>query len=82
LIESGREHGTLTPEYIALAFDELDLDTGQLDEFYAALEELQRVGRGRGAAVIRGVVVEWRLVDIVAEHVDLRLREQRPRFAG
>jgi RNA polymerase primary sigma factor len=41
LIESGRENGTLTPEDIALAFDELDLDTGQLDEFYAALEEQQ-----------------------------------------
>jgi RNA polymerase primary sigma factor len=41
LIESGREHGTLTAEDIALALGELDLDTGQLDEFYAALEEQQ-----------------------------------------
>jgi RNA polymerase primary sigma factor len=41
LLESGRESGTLTAEDIALAFDELDLDTGQLDDFYAALEEQQ-----------------------------------------
>jgi RNA polymerase primary sigma factor len=41
LIESGRENGTLTAEDIALAFDDLDLDAGQLDEFYAALEEQQ-----------------------------------------
>jgi RNA polymerase primary sigma factor len=41
LLETGRESGTLSAEDIALAFDELDLDTGQLDEFYAALEEQQ-----------------------------------------
>jgi RNA polymerase primary sigma factor len=41
LIESARESGTLTAEEIALAFDELDLDTGQLDDFYHALEEQQ-----------------------------------------
>jgi RNA polymerase primary sigma factor len=41
LLESGREAGSLTAEDIALAFDELELDAGQLDEFYAALEEQQ-----------------------------------------
>jgi RNA polymerase primary sigma factor len=41
LIEAGREHGSVSVEEIALAFDELDLDTAQLDEFYAALEEQQ-----------------------------------------
>ena len=41
LIEAGREHGALTAEDIALAFDELELEPGQLDEFYAALEEQQ-----------------------------------------
>src|SRR5690242_13824621 len=41
LIESGRESGSLTTEEIALAFDELDLETGQLDDFYQALEEQQ-----------------------------------------
>ena len=32
--------GSLSSEEIALALDELDLDTGQLDDFYRALEEL------------------------------------------
>ena len=41
LIESARESGSLTTEEIALAFDELDLETGQLDDFYQALEEQQ-----------------------------------------
>jgi len=41
LLEAGRATGTLTAEEIALAFDELDLDAGQLDDFYHALEELQ-----------------------------------------
>src|ERR1700747_3454095 len=33
--------GSLSTEEIALAIDELDLDAGQLDDFYHALEELQ-----------------------------------------
>src|SRR5579862_1031938 len=33
--------GSLSQEEIALALDELDLDAGQLDDFYHALEELQ-----------------------------------------
>ena len=41
LLETGREAGSLSTEEIALALGELDLDAGQMDEFYAALEELQ-----------------------------------------
>ena len=41
LLEAGREAGSLTADEIALALDELDLDAGQLDDFYQALEELQ-----------------------------------------
>ncbi len=33
--------GSLSTDEIALALDELDLDAGQIDEFYRALEELQ-----------------------------------------
>src|SRR3954463_9772405 len=49
LVESGRENGSLTAEEIALAFDELDIDAGQIDEFYAALEgmDIDIVGGGR-----------------------------------
>jgi len=41
LLEAGKESGSLTAEDIALAFDELDLETAQLDDFYQALEEQQ-----------------------------------------
>jgi RNA polymerase primary sigma factor len=41
LLESGRQSGKLAAEEIASALDELDLDTAQLDEFYAALDEAQ-----------------------------------------
>jgi RNA polymerase primary sigma factor len=41
LLETGREAGSLTTEEIALALAELELEAGQIDEFYGALEELQ-----------------------------------------
>src|SRR3954452_8556050 len=41
LLETGREAGSLSTEEIALALGALDLDAGQMDDFYAALEELQ-----------------------------------------
>jgi RNA polymerase primary sigma factor len=40
LLEVGREAGSLSADEIALALDDLDLDAGQMDEFYAALDEL------------------------------------------
>jgi RNA polymerase primary sigma factor len=41
LLENGRESGSLSTEEIALALSELELDAGQVDEVYHALEELQ-----------------------------------------
>jgi RNA polymerase primary sigma factor len=41
LIESGRAAGSLRAEDIAGALDELDLDAGEMDTFYNALDELQ-----------------------------------------
>jgi RNA polymerase primary sigma factor len=41
LLETGREAGSLSTEEIALALGELELDAGQVDDFYHALEELQ-----------------------------------------
>src|SRR5688500_480434 len=41
LLESGKAAGKLLAEDIATALDELDLDAGQMDEFYSALDELQ-----------------------------------------
>ena len=40
LLETGREHGQLTADEIAVALDELDLEPAQIDDFYHALEEL------------------------------------------
>ena len=41
LLESGYRTGQLEAEEVALALDELGLEPGQLDEFYAALDEAQ-----------------------------------------
>jgi RNA polymerase primary sigma factor len=41
LLESGLQTGRLDADEVALALDELELDPGQLDEFYAALDEAQ-----------------------------------------
>jgi RNA polymerase primary sigma factor len=40
LLEAGRENGRLSADEIAVALDELDLEPGQIDDFYHALEEL------------------------------------------
>ena len=41
LLESARQTGSLNATEIALALDELELDTAQIDDFYHALDELQ-----------------------------------------
>src|SRR5206468_5763438 len=41
LFESARENGSLTAEEVALAFDDFDLEAGQLDDVFQALEEQQ-----------------------------------------
>ena len=41
LVETARESGSVTAEEIALAFDDYDLEAGQLDELYQAFEEQQ-----------------------------------------
>ena len=41
LLEAAQESGSLTTEEIAIALGDLDLDAGQIDDVYRALEELQ-----------------------------------------
>jgi RNA polymerase primary sigma factor len=41
LLDAARENGRLSADEIAVALDELDLEPGQIDDFYHALEELQ-----------------------------------------
>src|SRR5436305_6003895 len=40
LLDAGRQAGHLSADEIAVALDELDLEPGQIDDFYHALEEL------------------------------------------
>src|SRR5947208_4086458 len=40
LLDAGRQAGHLNADEIAIALDELDLEPGQIDDFYHALEEL------------------------------------------
>src|SRR6266576_1290437 len=40
LLESGKEHGQLSADEIAVALDEFELEPAQIDDFYHALEEL------------------------------------------
>jgi hypothetical protein len=41
LLEAAQAAGSVSHDDIALALDELDLDAGQIDEFYKTLEEMQ-----------------------------------------
>jgi RNA polymerase primary sigma factor len=52
LLDAASLAGALNAEEVALAFDELDVDAGVLEDFYQALDEMQIevVGRGDTAA--------------------------------
>ena len=41
LLEAAQQAGTVNADEIALALDELELEAGQIDDFYHALDELQ-----------------------------------------
>src|SRR5579864_841196 len=41
LLEAAQAQGSVTQDEIALALDELELDAGQIDDFYRTLEEMQ-----------------------------------------
>jgi RNA polymerase primary sigma factor len=51
LLDSGRENGSVSAEEIALAFDDYELEAGQLDELYQAFEEHQ-------VEIVSGVAVD------------------------
>jgi RNA polymerase primary sigma factor len=72
LLEAAQKNGTLTAEEIALAFDELDLDTGQLDDFYHALEEQQIEIVAQDAEEQE---VEVRVVDASTDSLQLFLKD-------
>src|SRR6201982_4014634 len=68
--------GSLSTEEIALALDELDLDAGQLDDFYHALEELQiDVVNPAEAEVPEDEVVKAEIREISTDSLQLFLKD-------
>src|SRR5262249_50765426 len=68
--------GSLSTEEIALALDELDLDAGQLDDFYHALEEMQiDVVSAADAAVEEEEVVKVEVREISTDSLQLFLKD-------
>jgi RNA polymerase primary sigma factor len=67
--------GSLSADEIALGLDELDLDAGQIDEFYRALEEMQIeiVGAGPEDVPEKEVVAEAR--EISTDSLQLFLKD-------
>jgi RNA polymerase primary sigma factor len=76
LLESARQTGSLDSAEIALAFDELDLEPGQIDDFYQALEELQIEVVDHGAEVSpERVEPEPEVREISTDSLQLFLKE-------
>jgi RNA polymerase primary sigma factor len=73
LLEAGKEAGSLSAEDIALAFDELDLEAGQLEDFYQALEEQQI--EVVAAAGDEQEVVETRVAEASTDSLQLFLKD-------
>ncbi len=74
LLESGRSTGKLRAEEISSALDELDLDAGQLDEFYAALEE-QQIEVVDGPDEREVEVVEAKATEVSTDTLQLFLKD-------
>jgi RNA polymerase primary sigma factor len=74
LLEAAREAGSLTTDEIALALGELELDAGQLDDFYHALEEQQiEIVDGVDDEVERAPVKETR--EVTTDSLQLFLKD-------
>jgi RNA polymerase primary sigma factor len=74
LVESARESGSLTAEEIALAFDDYDLEAGQLDELYQAFEE-QQVEIVSGAAADIDDEPESSVIETSTDSLQLFLKD-------
>ena len=76
LLEIARESGSLSADEIALAFDELDLEAGQIDDFYHALEELHiEVVDGTEAVVEEEIVPEQEPREVSTDSLQLFLKD-------
>jgi RNA polymerase primary sigma factor len=74
LLEAAQQAGSVNAEEIALALDELELEAGQIDEFYHALEELQIeiVTAGQSA---EEVVLEEETREVSTDSLQLFLKD-------
>ena len=76
LIDSARESGSVTAEEIALAFDDFDLETGQLDELFQAFEEQQiEIVPLAGGADDEGPAVKTRTLEASTDSLQLFLKD-------
>ncbi len=76
LLEAARESGSLSADEIALAFDELELEAGQIDDFYHALEELHiEVVDGAEAVVEEEIVPEQEPREVSTDSLQLFLKD-------
>jgi RNA polymerase primary sigma factor len=76
LLEAARESGSLSADEIALAFDELDLEAGQIDDFYHALEELHiEVVEAAEAVVEEEIVPEQEPREVSTDSLQLFLKD-------
>ena len=76
LLEVARDSGSLSADEIALAFDELDLEAGQIDDFYHALEELHiEVVDGAEPAVEEEIVPEHEPREVSTDALQLFLKD-------
>ncbi len=75
LLESARESGSLTAEEIALAFDDFDLEAGQLDELFQAFEEQQIEIVAQAAVEEDEAVVKTRALEASTDSLQLFLKD-------
>ncbi len=75
LLESARESGTLTAEEVALAFDDFDLETSQLDELFQAFEEQQIEIVPQGGADDETPAAKGRTLEASTDSLQLFLKD-------
>jgi RNA polymerase primary sigma factor len=75
LLEAAQAAGSVSQEEIALALDELDLDAGQVDDFYRTLEELQVEVVAPGEPVEEQEVAEAEAREISTDSLQLFLKD-------
>jgi len=74
LLEAAQQAGSVNADEIALALDELELEAGQIDDFYHALDELQ-IEIVAVEASVEEVVVEEETREVSTDSLQLFLKD-------